>query len=81
VKEIWKRKDREGEGWEIRNVFLRRENTSIGRNETKEGTEWGERECGMHVAKWEKGGKGTERSTEQKRWRKGDKSHGRGGKE
>jgi hypothetical protein len=39
MKEIWKRKYREGEGWEIRNVFLRRENTSIGRNETKEGTE------------------------------------------
>jgi hypothetical protein len=41
MKEIWKRKDREGEGWEIgfRKVFLRRENTSIGRKETKEGAE------------------------------------------
>jgi hypothetical protein len=84
MKEIWKRKDREGEGWEIgiRKVFLRRENTSIGRKETKEGAEWGEREreCGMDVAKWEKGGKRTERNTEQRRWRKGDKRHGSGGK-
>jgi hypothetical protein len=51
-------KDREGEGWKIgiRKVFLRRENTSIGRKERKESAEWGERErqsstCGMDVAK------------------------------
>jgi hypothetical protein len=56
MKEIWKRKDREGEGWEIgfRKVFLRRENTRLEgkrrkkvQNEEKER----ERECGMDVAK------------------------------